>query len=76
LWQNITSNDDEERGHGSKTKYYRDQRDQAQERGERMTVGTGWKLAATKGKKRVFNGTLIDTVNKGDIRIAIFSVPK
>lgn len=26
--------------------------------------------------KRVFVGTLIDTINKGKIRIAIFSVPK
>lgn len=26
--------------------------------------------------KKVFVGTLIDTINKGKIRIAIFSVPK
>jgi hypothetical protein len=38
--------------------------------------GTGWRLAATKGKKRVFAATLLETVNKGNVRIAIFSVPK
>jgi hypothetical protein len=26
--------------------------------------------------RRVFVGTLIDTINKGKVRIAIFSVPK
>jgi len=26
--------------------------------------------------KRVFIGTLIDTINKGKLRLAIFSVPK
>lgn len=45
-------------------------------KGERMTNGAGWKLAATKGKKRIFAATLIDTVNKGNVRLAIFSVPK
>jgi hypothetical protein len=45
-------------------------------KGERMTVGSGWRLAATNGKKRIFNATLIDTVNKGSVRLAIFSVPK
>ena len=45
-------------------------------KGERMTTGSGWRLAATKGKKRIFNATLIETVNRGDVRIAIFSVPK
>ncbi|MGQ0485560.1 MAG: hypothetical protein ACT4SY_09445 [Hyphomicrobiales bacterium] len=45
-------------------------------KGEKMTVGSGWRLVATKGKKRVFVGTLLDTVNKGDLRIAVFSVPK
>lgn len=45
-------------------------------KGERMTPGSGWKLAATKGSKRVFNGTLIGTVNWGNVRLAIFSVPK
>ena len=45
-------------------------------RGERMTKGTGWRLAVIKGKKRVFAGTLLETINLGDKRIAIFSVPK
>lgn len=45
-------------------------------KGEKMTVGAGWRLATSKGKKRVFNGTLVGTVNKGKVRLAIFSVPK
>ena len=45
-------------------------------RGERMTGGNGWRLVTIKGKKRVFVGTLLGTVNKGNTRIAIFSVPK
>ena len=45
-------------------------------RGERMTSGTGWHLMRKKGRKRVFLGTLIDTVNAGSVRLAIFSVPK
>lgn len=45
-------------------------------RGERMTGGNGWRLATTKGKKRVFVGTLLTTINYGSQRFAIFSVPK
>ena len=45
-------------------------------KGERMTGGSGWRLATTKGKKRVFVGTLLETINRGKERIAIFSVPK
>ena len=45
-------------------------------KGERMTGGNGWRLATTKGKKRVFVGTLLKTINMGSKRIAIFSVPK
>jgi hypothetical protein len=45
-------------------------------KGANMTGGTGWRLVATKGKKRIFVGTLLGTVNKGGTRIAIFSVPK
>lgn len=45
-------------------------------RGERMTSGNGWRLVTTKGRKRVFVGTLIGTVNRGKARIAIFNVPK
>lgn len=45
-------------------------------KGERMTKGNGWRLATSKGKKRVFVGTLIETINIGNKRLAIFSVPK
>jgi len=41
-----------------------------------MTKGTGWRLATTRGRKRVFVGTLLETINMGSKRIAIFSVPK
>ena len=51
--------------HGSKAK-----------RGERMTKGAGWRLATTKGRKRVFVGSLLWTRNFGRKRIAVFSVPK
>jgi hypothetical protein len=43
-------------------------------RAERMTNGR-YRLVAVRGA-RVFVGTLIDTINKGDVRLAIFSVPK
>jgi hypothetical protein len=45
-------------------------------KGEKMTKGTGWRLAATTGRKRVFVATLLHTINMGSKRIAIFSVPK
>ena len=45
-------------------------------RGERMTRGKGWRLAMQKGRKRVFVGTLLETINLGHKRLAIFSVPK
>ena len=45
-------------------------------RGERMRKGKGWRIAAVKGRKRVFTATLLETVNAGSVRIAIFSVPK
>ena len=45
-------------------------------RGERMTSGNGWRLATTKGKKRVFAASLLATFNRGNVRFAIFSVPK
>lgn len=43
-------------------------------RGERMTKGP-WRLM-NKNNKKVFVGSLIDTINIGGKRIAIFSVPK
>jgi hypothetical protein len=45
-------------------------------KGERMTMGQGWRLATVKGRKRVFVGTLLTTLNMGARRLAIFSVPK
>lgn len=45
-------------------------------RGERMTKGQGWRLVTTARSKRVFVGTLLQTFNFGNKRIAIFSVPK
>ena len=45
-------------------------------RGERMTSGTGWRLVRTRGRRLVFVGTLLDTINIGRVRLAIFSVPK
>ena len=45
-------------------------------KGERMTKGKGWRLAMEKGRKRVFVATLLSTVNLGNKRIALFSVPK
>ncbi len=45
-------------------------------KGERMTKGKGWRLATVKGQRRVFVGTLLDTINLGKKRLAIFSVPK
>jgi hypothetical protein len=48
---------------------------QKAKRGERMTPGAGWRLAALKGKKRVFVGTLLQTFNFGSKRIAISAFP-
>lgn len=49
---------------------------QRAKKGERMTRGKGWRLATVKGRRRVFIGTLLETINLGSRRIAIFSVPK
>lgn len=48
----------------------------AAKRGERMTRGNGWRLATTKARSRVFAATLLHTINMGNARLAIFSVPK
>lgn len=42
----------------------------------KMTSGTGWRLVKTTGKKHMFVGSLIDTINFDNKRLAIFSVPK
>lgn len=44
-------------------------------RGVKMTLGS-WHLMPKTGRKRVFTGTLIDTVNAKEVRLAIFRVPK
>lgn len=49
---------------------------QKAKKGERMTKGKGWRLATVNGRKRVFVATLLHTINFGNKRIAIFSVPK
>ena len=41
----------------------------------RPTTKAGQLIKAGQGK-RAFVGTLIDTINKGKVRLAIFSVPK
>ena len=51
-------------------------RGQKARKGERLTGTRGLKLAATRGRKRIFNATLVDTINCGKLRLAIFSVPK
>ena len=43
-------------------------------RGEKMQTGP-YRLIHVS-KRRVFVGSLIDTINKGKMRLAIFSVPK
>jgi hypothetical protein len=43
-------------------------------RGKNMTKGQGWRLISAK--QREFVGTLLQTFNMGDVRLAIFSVPK
>ncbi len=45
-------------------------------KGQRMTKGMEWRLARVCGKNLVFVGTLLETINMGSKRIAIFSVPK
>lgn len=45
-------------------------------KGAKMTKGAGWKLVATKGRNRVFTGSLLQTFNIGNKRLAIFNVPK
>lgn len=44
-------------------------------RGMKMTRGKGWRLVKY-GVKKEFVGTLLETINMGSKRIAIFSVPK
>lgn len=41
-----------------------------------MTKAGSYDIVATKGRKRKFRGTLLKTFNVGNLRLAIFSVPK
>jgi hypothetical protein len=41
--------------------------------GRTLRSGTGWRLL--RGDK-LFNATLVTTINKGGQRLAVFSVPK
>ena len=45
-------------------------------RGKKMTKTGGYKILTTKGGERGFRGTLLKTFNVGNLRLAIFSVPK
>ncbi|MSO22667.1 MAG: hypothetical protein EXQ58_05310 [Acidobacteria bacterium] len=45
-------------------------------RGKHMTKASRWRLAAVTGRNRVFVGTLLQTINVGNLRLAIFKVPK
>ena len=45
-------------------------------KGKRMTKAGSYDIVATKGRKRKFRGTLLKTFNVGNLRMAIFSVPK
>ncbi len=48
-----------------------------QKRGKRMRPGRGWRLTRGKnGNGAVFVATLMETINIGGQRLAIFSVPK
>jgi hypothetical protein len=44
-------------------------------RGDRMTKGA-WRLVKVSGEKTAFVGSLVTTINIGDQRLAVFSVPK
>jgi hypothetical protein len=44
-------------------------------RGKRLTKAS-YDIVATKGRKRKFRATLLKTFNAGNLRLAIFSVPK
>ena len=46
--------------------------------GERMNPKANWVLVGgTPGRtKKLFKGKLLSIVNKGDVRLAVFSVPK
>ncbi len=45
-------------------------------KGKRLTKTGKYEIKPTKGRERSFKGTLLQTFNLGQKRIAIFSVPK
>lgn len=45
-------------------------------RGKHLTKASRWRIVAVTGRKRTFVGTLIQTVNVGKVRLAVFKVPK
>lgn len=45
-------------------------------KGMKMRAGSKWRLVSTKSKGLSFTATLLATVNRGKVRIAIFSAPK
>lgn len=42
--------------------------------GRAMRLGAGWRLLS--GKDKLFAATLVAIINRGGLRLAIFSVPK
>jgi hypothetical protein len=45
-------------------------------KGKKLTKTGKYKIETTKGRWRNFRGTLLKTFNVGNVRLAIFSVPK
>jgi hypothetical protein len=45
-------------------------------KGKHMNKSARWRLVTTDGRQRQFTATLIQTLNFGSTRLAIFSVPK
>ena len=45
-------------------------------KGKRLTKTGRWSLVSKRGRIREFSCSLIQTINLGDKRLAVFSVPK
>jgi hypothetical protein len=45
-------------------------------KGKRLTKTGKYLMRPKKGKEREFTGTLVDTINYGKLRLAVFKVPK
>ena len=48
----------------------------ATRKGAKLTKNSRWRLVAVSGRKRDFPAWLVATVNRGNVRLAVFSVPK